>query len=133
MPTLFRTFYQPMRMAIRRLSSEIGSKEYFDNIVNSNKVVVFMKGTSKQPQCGFSNAVVQILNFHEVPFKDVNVLEDDKLRQGIKEYSQWPTIPQIYVNKEFIGGCDILIQMHKDGELIKTLANVGIKSAQAKE
>lgn len=85
--------------------------------VTENDVVLFMKGTDIFPQCGFSAAVVQVLNHMNVPFKAINVLEDDQIRQGIKEYSDWPTIPQLYVKGEFIGGCDIVREMYESGEL----------------
>tara|TARA_B100000609_G_scaffold75899_1_gene60570 strand:- start:333 stop:662 length:330 start_codon:yes stop_codon:yes gene_type:complete len=87
------------------------------NIVDQNDVVLFMKGTKEQPQCGFSNAVVNTLSFMNVEYKDINVLETDELREGIKEFTDWPTIPQLYVKGEFIGGCDIVLEMHKNGEL----------------
>jgi len=88
-----------------------------------------MKGTPEQPQCGFSNAVCQILRMHGVPpYDSYNILEDEELRQGVKEYSNWPTIPQVYLGGEFVGGCDIMIDMHKSGELIEELNKVGIKS-----
>jgi len=88
-----------------------------------------MKGTPEQPLCGFSNAVCQILRMHGVPpFDSYNILEDEELRQGIKEFSNWPTIPQVYIGGEFVGGCDIMIDMHKNGELIEELKKVGIKS-----
>ena len=92
-------------------------KQRIDNLVNQNKVLVFMKGNKLMPQCGFSNNVVQILNTLGVPFETVDVLEDYEIRQGIKEYSNWPTIPQLYVNGEFVGGSDILIEMYQKGEL----------------
>lgn len=89
-----------------------------------------MKGTPAAPRCGFSNAVVQILDFHGVKqYDSYNVLEDDDLRQGIKEYSNWPTIPQVFIGGEFVGGCDLMLEMHKNGELIEELQKVGIKSA----
>jgi len=88
-----------------------------------------MKGVPEEPRCGFSNAVVQILRMHGVQYDSYNVLEDDKLRSGIKEYSDWPTIPQIYFNGEFVGGCDIFLQMHQSGDLIDELKKVGIRSA----
>ncbi|KAK9466086.1 thioredoxin-like protein [Lipomyces arxii] len=96
------------------------AKEAIDNAVQSSPVVLFMKGTPDFPQCGFSRASIQILSLQGVDpekFSAFNVLEDDELRQGIKEYSNWPTIPQLYVNGEFVGGCDILIAMHQSGEL----------------
>ncbi|MEW6496521.1 MAG: Grx4 family monothiol glutaredoxin [Cyanobacteriota bacterium] len=92
-------------------------KERIDNLVNQNKILVFMKGSKLMPQCGFSNNVVQILNTLGVPYETVNVLDDYEIRQGIKEYSQWPTIPQVYVNGEFLGGSDILIELYQKGEL----------------
>ena len=92
-------------------------KQRIDNLVNQNKVLVFMKGNKLMPQCGFSNNVVQILNTLGVPFETVDVLDDYEIRQGIKEYSNWPTIPQLYVNGEFVGGSDILIEMYQKGEL----------------
>jgi len=101
-------------------------------MVKANKVVVFMKGVPAQPQCGFSNAVVQIMRMHDVKYDAHNVLEDEGIRQGIKEYSNWPTIPQIYMAGEFVGGCDILLQMHQSGELIDELKKVDIKSALLK-
>ena len=92
-------------------------KERIDNLVNQNKIVVFMKGSKLMPQCGFSNNVVQILNTLGVPFETVDILADQDLRQGIKEYSNWPTIPQVYINGEFVGGSDILIEMYQSGDL----------------
>ena len=87
----------------------------------SNEVCLFMKGTPDAPQCGFSMAVSNMLKILEVNFKGVNVLENEKLRQGIKEFSDWPTIPQLYIKKEFVGGCDIIKEMYENGELIKFL------------
>ncbi|KAF5316420.1 hypothetical protein D9619_006536 [Psilocybe cf. subviscida] len=110
--------------AYRYLSQDARAK--IDDAVNANPVVLFMKGTPAAPQCGFSRAVVQILELHGVPddkLKTYNVLADEELRSGIKEYSEWPTVPQIYVNGEFIGGCDILIGMHQSGELETLLEN----------
>ena len=91
------------------------------NIVEQNDVVLFMKGTKETPQCGFSNAVVNTLSFMNIDFKDVNVLESDDLRDGIKTFTDWPTIPQLYVKGEFIGGCDIIQDMYKNGELSEVL------------
>ena len=85
--------------------------------VTSNDVVLFMKGTKSMPQCGFSSRVAGVLNFMGVDFADVNVLADDDLRQGIKDYSDWPTVPQLYVKGEFVGGCDIITEMTLSGEL----------------
>ncbi len=102
-------------------------KTRLDQLVNDNKIVVFMKGTKLMPQCGFSNNVVQILNVLGVPFETVNVLEDSDIRQGIKEYSSWPTIPQVYINGEFVGGSDILIELYQSGEL-QQMAEVALAS-----
>jgi monothiol glutaredoxin len=88
-----------------------------DDLVKSNKILVFMKGSKLMPMCGFSNNVVQILNSLGIPFETVDVLEDPEIRQGIKEYSNWPTIPQVYINGEFIGGSDIMIELYQKGEL----------------
>lgn len=96
-------------------------KEKIKNLINDNQVCLFMKGTPEAPQCGFSMAVSNILKHLKVDFKGVNVLEDEKLRQGIKDYSDWPTIPQLYFKKEFIGGCDIVKELFESGELIKIL------------
>ena len=96
------------------------------NIVDQNDVVLFMKGTKDQPQCGFSNAVVNTLSFMNVNYKDVNILESDELRQGIKDFTNWPTIPQLYIKGEFIGGCDIILDMHKSGELESVFDAKGI-------
>ncbi|KAJ8966862.1 hypothetical protein NQ314_003256 [Rhamnusium bicolor] len=103
-------------------------KNEIEKLLKNNKVVVFMKGIPEQPQCGFSNAVVQILRMHGVNYDSHNVLKDESLRQGIKEYSNWPTIPQVYINGEFVGGCDIMLQMHQSGDLIEELEKVGIHS-----
>ncbi|XP_025725194.1 glutaredoxin-related protein 5, mitochondrial [Callorhinus ursinus] len=106
------------------------SAEQLDALVKKDKVVVFLKGTPEQPQCGFSNAVVQILRLHGVrDYAAYNVLDDPQLRQGIKDYSNWPTIPQVYLNGEFVGGCDILLQMHQNGDLVEELKKLGIRSA----
>jgi monothiol glutaredoxin len=92
-------------------------QDWIDNQVRSNSVVLFMKGTAQMPMCGFSSRVVQMLNHVGAPFKDINVLESEELRQGIKQYANWPTIPQLYVNGEFVGGCDIVTEMFQSGEL----------------
>ena len=97
-------------------------KQRLDQLVGSSPIFVFMKGSKLMPQCGFSNNVVQILNAMAVPFETFDVLSDMEIRQGIKEYSEWPTIPQIYVNGEFIGGSDILIEMYNSWELKEKLA-----------
>jgi monothiol glutaredoxin len=102
-------------------------KKRIDTLVHSAPIFVFMKGTKLMPQCGFSNTVVQILNTLGVPFETTNILEDNELRQGIKEYSNWPTIPQVYVNGEFVGGSDILIDLYQKGEL-QQLVEVALAS-----
>jgi len=99
-------------------------KQSFDTLMAENPVVLFMKGTKQFPQCGFSARVVQALSMLEVPFTDVNVLEDWDVREGIKEYSNWPTVPQLYIKGEFIGGCDIVMDMLQSGELGKKVADI---------
>jgi len=103
--------------------------QWIDNVVKSNDVVLFMKGTPDQPMCGFSGRVVQILDHIGVPYQGVNVLESDVLRQGIKAYSNWPTIPQLYVKGEFVGGCDIVMEMFQSGELKQAFADKGVLEA----
>jgi monothiol glutaredoxin len=93
------------------------TKERLDQLIQTNTIMVFMKGNKLMPQCGFSNNVVQILNVLGVPFETVDVLADPDIRQGIKEYSNWPTIPQVYINGEFVGGSDILIELYQNGKL----------------
>ena len=88
-----------------------------EELIKVNEVVLFLKGTADAPMCGFSSTVVQILNQLNLPFKDVNVLIDPAIRQGIKDYANWPTIPQLYIKGEFIGGCDIVREMYQNGEL----------------
>jgi monothiol glutaredoxin len=95
--------------------------------ISENDVVLFMKGTPVMPQCGFSAAVVQVLNHLGVKFKGVDVLEDPGLRQGVKEFSSWPTIPQLYVKGEFVGGCDIVREMYQSGELSELLNTRGVE------
>ena len=97
-------------------------QEYIDN----NDVCLFMKGTPDAPQCGFSMAVTNMLKLLELNFHSVNVLENQKIREGIKVYSDWPTIPQLYIKKEFVGGCDIVKEMYENGELKKILESKGI-------
>jgi monothiol glutaredoxin len=92
-------------------------KAKIDRLLKENKIMVFMKGSKLMPQCGFSNNVVQILNTLGVPYETVDILADPDIRQGIKEYSNWPTIPQIYLNGEFVGGSDIAIELYQSGEL----------------
>ena len=97
------------------------TRQKIDSLIQGNKVVLFMKGTKMFPQCGFSGAVVNILKSLGADFKDVNVLADMSLREGIKEYAQWPTIPQLYVGGKFVGGCDIVRELHGRGELAPML------------
>jgi monothiol glutaredoxin len=101
---------------------------WIDNEVKSNDMVLFMKGTPAMPMCGFSGQVVQILDYLGVAYKGVNVLEDMAIRQGIKEYTNWPTIPQLFVKGEFVGGCDIVREMFQAGELQDVLAEKGIET-----
>lgn len=106
----------------------------FDQIrkeISENNVVLYMKGTGVFPQCGFSAAVVQILSEMGVPFKDINILEDNIIREAIKEFTQWPTIPQLYVKGEFVGGCDIIREMHESGELLKLMNDKGVIESSA--
>ena len=107
---------------------EQDTKEKIENIINDNEVLLFMKGTPVMPQCGFSAAVVGVLSHMGIKFNSVNVLEDPEIREGIKEFSDWPTIPQLYVKKEFVGGCDIIREMHESGELSNFLEEKGIKT-----
>ena len=102
------------------------TKNLINNQIKNNEVCLFMKGTPDAPQCGFSMAVTNMLKILEVQFKSVNVLENQSLREGIKVFSDWPTIPQLYVKKEFVGGCDIIKEMYESGELKKVLDNKGI-------
>jgi monothiol glutaredoxin len=101
-------------------------QQFIDNEVKSNDVVLFMKGTPQFPQCGFSGQVVQILDHLGVAYKGINVLESDEIRGGIKAYAQWPTIPQLYVKGEFVGGCDIVREMFQAGELQGLLKDKGL-------
>ena len=102
------------------------TKDLINKEIENNDVCLFMKGTPDAPQCGFSMAVSNILKILEVNFKGVNVLESQQIREGIKEYSEWPTIPQLYIKKEFIGGCDIIKEIFESGELKKILENKSI-------
>jgi monothiol glutaredoxin len=99
-------------------------KTLIDEMVNTQKVFLFMKGTPTNPQCGFTERVVDILNRLEVKFGSFNILIDDKIRQGVKEYSNWPTLPQLYINGKFIGGCDIVIALYEKGQLQKLLSEI---------
>ena len=102
------------------------TKNLIENQIDTNEVCLFMKGTPDAPQCGFSMAVSNMLKILEVNFKGINVLEDQNIREGIKTFSDWPTIPQLYIKKEFIGGCDIVKEMYESGELAKLLETKGI-------
>ncbi len=102
------------------------TKNLIENAINDNEVCLFMKGTPDAPECGFSMAVSNILKILEVKFKGINVLENEQLRNGIKEFSDWPTIPQLYIKKEFVGGCDIVKEMYESGELKKVFSDKGI-------
>ncbi len=105
--------------------------ERIESEINATPVVLYMKGTPTFPQCGFSARVVQILSHVGVPFKGVNILEDGELREGIKAYTNWPTIPQLYVKGEFVGGCDIVMEMFQAGELQQLLQEKGVITAEA--
>ncbi|ALC48868.1 CG14407 [Drosophila busckii] len=124
----------PTMRAMRWYSADAGApaatvdKPTMDKLVRTNKVVVFMKGNPQAPRCGFSNAVVQIMRMHGVQYDAHDVLQNEALRQGVKDYSDWPTIPQVFINGEFVGGCDILLQMHQSGDLIEELKKAGIIS-----
>ena len=104
----------------------MSAEESIKQTVTTNDVVLFMKGTKSMPQCGFSSRVAGVLNFMGVDFADVNVLSDDAMRQGIKDYSDWPTIPQLYVKGEFVGGCDIITEMTLSGELDQLFEAKGV-------
>ncbi|MBC8717618.1 MULTISPECIES: Grx4 family monothiol glutaredoxin [Brucella/Ochrobactrum group] len=108
-----------------------GINDFIDNEVKTNDVVLFMKGTPGFPQCGFSGQVVQILDYLGVDYKGVNVLASDEIRQGIKDYSNWPTIPQLYVKGEFVGGCDIIREMFQSSELQSLFSDKGIATKAA--
>lgn len=105
------------------------TQTHIQSIVDANDVLLFMKGTPLFPQCGFSNRAVSILNHLGVPFESVDVLQDQAVRQGIKEFSDWPTIPQLYVKGEFIGGSDIMMEMYESGELAQLLEEKGVSAA----
>jgi monothiol glutaredoxin len=97
------------------------TKKKINNLIKENNICLFMKGTPEVPQCGFSLAVSNVLKHLKVEFKGINVLENNEIREGIKEYSEWPTIPQLYINEKFVGGCDIVKEMFEKGELQKVL------------
>ena len=102
------------------------TKDLINGEITNNEVCLFMKGTPDAPQCGFSMAISNILKILEINYKGINVLESQPLREGIKEFSEWPTIPQVYIKGEFIGGCDIVKEMYENGELKKALEDKGI-------
>ena len=104
------------------------TKNKIKTLIDESEVMLFMKGTPSMPQCGFSAAVVGVLNHMGIDFESTNVLQDQEIREGIKEYSNWPTIPQLYVKKEFVGGCDIIREMHENGELSNFFEEKGIKT-----
>jgi monothiol glutaredoxin len=108
------------------MSNEKTVHDWIKNTVESNDVVLFMKGNKKFPQCGFSAQVTQILSLVGTDYKDINVLEDMSVREGVKMYANWPTIPQLYVKGEFVGGCDIIREMYEQGELQQLLTEKGV-------
>jgi monothiol glutaredoxin len=97
-------------------------KKKIEDLINNNEICLFMKGTPEVPQCGFSLAVANVLKHLKADFKGINVLEDSDIREGIKEFSEWPTIPQLYIKKDFVGGCDIVKEMFEKGDLQKLIA-----------
>ena len=130
--SIAKTVKSPPIFQARRLvcTNVEWDKSKLDKIVKENKVVVFMKGVPSQPMCGFSNAVVQVLRMHGVDeYESFNILDDEDLRREMKTYSNWPTFPQVYVGGELLGGCDIIMQLHQNGELIEELQKFGIRSA----
>ena len=102
------------------------TQDRIKQLIDANKVMLFMKGTKSFPQCGFSNAVVQVLKREGVPFETFNILTDPAVREGIKVFSNWPTLPQLYIAGKFVGGCDIVTEMHETGELKKELTAAGL-------
>ena len=110
------------------MNNDIDITEQIKNEIKSNDVILFMKGTPVFPMCGFSASVVQLLTNLGVKFSSINVLDSNEMREGIKKFSDWPTIPQLYVKEEFIGGCDIIKEMYESGELLELLNNKGIKA-----
>ena len=127
--SLQRIENQLNRIAELNKDTKMAIEQFIDNEVKNNDVVLFMKGTPQFPQCGFSGQVVQILDYLGVPYKGLNVLESDDLRNGIKTYSSWPTIPQLYVKGEFVGGADIIREMFQAGELQTLLQDKGVAAA----
>ena len=108
----------------------MSAKTQIQHEIDTNKIVIFIKGTAAQPMCGFSARVVQIFTHLNAEFKDINVMSDESLRQAIKEFSDWPTIPQIYIDGEFIGGCDIITEMFGDGELKELLTTKNLIASE---
>ncbi|MEM8974321.1 MAG: Grx4 family monothiol glutaredoxin [Pseudomonadota bacterium] len=113
------------------MSDDQNVQDWIRETVNSNDVVLFMKGNAKMPQCGFSAQVAQILSLTGVEYKDINVLEDMSIREGVKNFTNWPTIPQLYVKGEFVGGCDIIREMYQQGELQQLLQDKGLAGSTA--
>ena len=109
------------------VNNDVNVNENIKNEISSNNIVLFMKGTPVFPMCGFSAAVTKILSDLGVKFTSVNVLESDEMREGIKQFSNWPTIPQLYIKEEFIGGCDIVKEIYESGELLELLNTKGIE------
>jgi len=124
---LSRAMHDDFKPTRKAYSVDGDVQEQIAKDIADNKVAVFMKGVPESPMCGFSNTVVQILRAEGVPFKGFNVLADPDLREGIKKFSNWPTIPQVYLDGEFIGGCDTTMEMYKSGELRKMLQEAGVK------
>jgi len=117
----------------RALALEPKERTRLQTMVDSDRVVVFMKGSPAQPMCGFSKLVCKILEMHGTQFTSHDVLQDENLRTNIKEFSEWPTIPQVYIGKEFVGGSDIMLELHQSGQLVDKLKSVGIKSRLSDE
>lgn len=128
LPTTTTTTLSTCRRNLASTASSNAVHERIQALVNDDKVFVFMKGTPDEPMCGFSRAVMQVMKMHGVKFGAQDVLADADIRQGVKEFSSWPTIPQVYIDGEFVGGCDIIVQLHQSGELIDTLRKAGIES-----
>eukprot|EP01099_Mayorella_cantabrigiensis_P008153 TRINITY_DN7518_c0_g1_i1.p1 TRINITY_DN7518_c0_g1~~TRINITY_DN7518_c0_g1_i1.p1 ORF type:complete len:149 (-),score=38.90 TRINITY_DN7518_c0_g1_i1:91-537(-) len=124
--TFYSRTFSPQRCTISE-GDAADMQRLISKYVNQDKVVVFMKGVPEKPQCGFSNAVVQIMRMYGVKFASYDVLKDPELREGIKKFSNWPTIPQVFINGEFVGGCDIMIQLHQSSEFEKTLTEAGVE------
>ena len=121
-----RTEGGTLTLPSERICAMSDARERIEKVISENPVVLFMKGTPQFPQCGFSGQVVQILDYLGAPVVGVNVLEDAEIRQGVKEYANWPTIPQLYLKGEFVGGCDIVREMFQSGELAAMLSEAGV-------